>query len=365
VAGAVLFDVILRRLGAAEFTLCDLALREGLILDFIHRNSARIRKVERYPDVRRRSVIELAERCGYWPEHAQQVARLALAIFDQTLRVHGLSAPEREWLEYGALLHDVGVHIGYERHHAHSYYLIKNGGLRGFQPQEVEIIALVARYHRRATPKRTHEGYGGLPRAARRTVRTLSAMVRLAEGLDRSHAQVVAGLDLHAGDTGYLARLHVSDNAELEVWAAHRHVAPLEEILGRPLRFELALTAARARATKATKDGGPRSSRRTGGHEGHEGHEGRGSALSSRRDSAVRKRAGGLHQLATAPPQPRKMNEGRRGWAAGASSAPDRGAGPGDPTIGVTAHADVQTDPLPDDRFSDGRPHGRSARVLR
>ena len=72
------------RLGADEFTLCDLALREGLVLDYIQRNSAHIRKVERYPDVRRRSVVELAERCGYWPEHAQQVARLALRIFDQT-----------------------------------------------------------------------------------------------------------------------------------------------------------------------------------------------------------------------------------------------------------------------------------------
>ncbi|HSC27377.1 MAG TPA: Ppx/GppA phosphatase family protein, partial [Vicinamibacterales bacterium] len=184
VAGSVLFDSILRRLGAEEFTLCDLALREGLVLEYIHRNSARIRKVERYPDVRRRSVIELGERCGYWSEHAQQVARLALSLFDQTRSVHGLSDREREWLEYGALLHDVGVHISYERHHRHSYYLIKNGDLRGFDPQETEVIALVARYHRQATPKKSHEGYSELPGLLRKTVKTLSAMVRLAEGLD-------------------------------------------------------------------------------------------------------------------------------------------------------------------------------------
>src|SRR5262245_61065270 len=187
VAGAVLFDSIIQRLGADEFTLCDLALREGLVLDYIHRNSARIRKAERYPDVRRRSVIELGERCGYWPEHAQQVARLALSIFDQTRSVHGLSEREREWLEFGALLHDVGVHISYERHHRHSYYLIKNGDLRGFQPQEIEVIALIARYHRQATPKKSHEGYTDLSGMQRLTVKTLSAMVRLAEGLDRSH----------------------------------------------------------------------------------------------------------------------------------------------------------------------------------
>ena len=113
VAGAVLIDTILRRLGADEITLCDLALREGLVLDYIHRNSAHIRKVERYPDIRRRSAIELGERCHYWSEHARQVARLALALFDQTRSGTASADREREWLEYGALLHDVGVHISY------------------------------------------------------------------------------------------------------------------------------------------------------------------------------------------------------------------------------------------------------------
>ena len=155
VAGAILLDAILRRLGAEGITLCDLSLREGLVLDYVARHRKEIVQADRYPDVRRRSVFELAERCNYWPEHAQQVARLSLGLFDQTRGVHGLTDREREWLEYAALLHDVGVHISYERHHKHSYYLIRNGDLRGFEPDEVETIALVARYHRQATPKRT------------------------------------------------------------------------------------------------------------------------------------------------------------------------------------------------------------------
>jgi len=240
VAGSVLLDTIIRRLGAEELTLCDLALREGLVLDYIRRNSARIRKVERYPDVRRRSVIELGERCGYWPEHAQQVTRLALAIFDQTRSVHGLTDREREWLEYGALLHDIGVHISYERHHRHSYYLIKNGDLRGFDPEEIEIIALLARYHRQATPKKSHEGYADLGGSKRKAVKAMAAMIRLAEGLDRSHSQALAGIDLYPRGDDYLARLRTAGDAELELWAAHRHVAPLEGVLGRPIRFEVA-----------------------------------------------------------------------------------------------------------------------------
>jgi exopolyphosphatase/guanosine-5'-triphosphate,3'-diphosphate pyrophosphatase len=249
VAGSVLLDTILRRLGAEDITLCDLALREGLVLDYIHRNTATIRKIERYPDVRRRSIIELGERYGYSSAHARHVAHLALAIFDQTRAVHKLGDAEREWLEFAALLHDAGVHISYERHHRHSYYLIKNGELRGFDPQEIEIIALLARYHRQATPKRSHDGYGILRGNLRRTVRTLAAMLRLAEGLDRSHAQVVGTVDVVPRGSAYLIRLRASGDAELELWAAHRHAAPLERVLRRPLKFEVSGRPSTARRT--------------------------------------------------------------------------------------------------------------------
>ena len=248
VAGSVLLDTVLRRLGAEDITLCDLALREGLVLDYIHRNTATIRKIERYPDVRRRSVVELGERCGYSAVHARHVSQLALSLFDQTRAVHKMADREREWLEYAALLHDVGVHISYERHHRHSYYLIKNGELRGFDPQEIEIVALLARYHRQATPKKSHEGYGPLKGGLRKTVRTLAAMLRLAEGLDRSHAQVVTTLDVVPRGHAYLIRLRAAGDAELELWAAHRHGSALERVLHRPLRFDVSGRVTRPRA---------------------------------------------------------------------------------------------------------------------
>jgi len=239
VAGAVLLDTIVRRLGAPELTLCDLSLREGLVLDYIARHRKQIAQADRYPDVRRRSVVELAERCNYWPEHANQVARLAVALFDQTRAIHGLTDREREWLEYAAILHDIGVHISYERHHKHSYYLIKNGDLRGFEPDEIDAIALLARYHRSATPKRRHEGFGELPRKRRAAVRTLAAILRLAESLDRSHSQTISTIDLRdRGDDGLL-QIRTAGDAELELWAAGRHAAPFERILGKPLRIEV------------------------------------------------------------------------------------------------------------------------------
>ena len=250
VAGAVLLDTLLRRLKADEVTLCDLALREGLVLDFISRNRRQIAAVDRYPDVRRRSVIELAERCNFSASHAEQVARLALALFDQTRAAHGLTDREREWLEYAALMHDLGVHISYEKHQRHSYYLIKNGDLRGFEPQEIEVMALVARYHRRATPKKHHIGVDGLPRPLRKTVRSLAACLRLAEGLDRSHSQSLTAIFVHDRGSDCLVQLRTTSDAELELWAASRHVAPFERMVGKPVRFEISGNSSHAQQTQ-------------------------------------------------------------------------------------------------------------------
>jgi exopolyphosphatase/guanosine-5'-triphosphate,3'-diphosphate pyrophosphatase len=253
VAGAVLLDTILRRLGAEELTLCDLALREGLVLDYIRRNRRQIAQVDKIPDVRRRSALELAERCNYYAEHAQQVVRLALALFDQSRAVHGLTDREREWLEYAALLHDVGGLISYARHHRHSYYLIKNGDLRGFHPDEIEVIALVARYHRRGTPKRSHDEYSNLSGSLRRTVRTLSSILRVAESLDRSHAQAISALELRDRGEDMLLLVHTGSDAELEVWATNRHLQPFEKLLGKPIRLESATTTPPPAATAAPR----------------------------------------------------------------------------------------------------------------
>jgi exopolyphosphatase / guanosine-5'-triphosphate,3'-diphosphate pyrophosphatase len=250
VAGSVLLDTVLRRLGAGELTLCDLALREGLVLDYIRRNKRQIAQIDRIPDVRRRSTIELAERCNYYSEHARQVARLALALFDQTRALHGMTDREREWLEYAALMHDLGVHISYPRHHRHSYYLIKNGDLRGFSPDEIEVMALIARYHRRGTPKRSHEEYAQLTAPLRKAVRQLASILRVAESLDRSHAQVISGLELRDRGDDMLLQIQTAGDAELELWAAVRHSEPFAEMVKKPVAIEVAASPPKPRVTR-------------------------------------------------------------------------------------------------------------------
>jgi exopolyphosphatase/guanosine-5'-triphosphate,3'-diphosphate pyrophosphatase len=268
VAGAILLDTVLRLLGAKEITLSDLALREGLILDFIDRNHRQIAQVERYPDIRRRSVVELGERCRWYPAHAEHVARLALSLFDQSRSVHRLGDRAREWLEYAALLHDVGGHISYLNHHKHSYYLIREGGLRGFEPEEVEAIALLARSHRRGRLKKSNRSLSSLPSPARRAVHAGAALLRIAESLDRSHGQVVGQVELVLSEHACRLVLRSHGPAELERWAATRHRTPLEKLLGRTVAVEAVdENQAEPVATPSTSraaPGGRRGHRRTG-----------------------------------------------------------------------------------------------------
>ncbi len=258
VAGAVLLDTVVQVLGAKEVIFSDLALREGLVLDYIHRNRSRIARIDLFPDIRRRSVIELAERCRWYPAHSEQVTRLALSLFDQTRGLHRLSDRAREWVEFASLLHDIGGHISYLGHHKHSYYLIRNGGLRGFEPEEIEVIALIARAHRRGRPKKPQ--LASLSPAARRAVRVGAAVLRLAESLDRSHGQVVDDVELQDRGSRFLLSVRAHAPMELERWASGRQVAPMERLLGKPLEIQAAGKSSEAPKASAL----PRHSRKPG-----------------------------------------------------------------------------------------------------
>jgi exopolyphosphatase/guanosine-5'-triphosphate,3'-diphosphate pyrophosphatase len=237
--GAVTLCRLLELARADELVLCDSSLREGVVLDWLARTEVDARGADAVSDIRRHSVLELARRCGQTGPHPERVAELSLALFDQTRELHGLDDADRKLLEYAALLHDVGQHIGYERHEHHAAYIIQNGELRGFSELDRTIIALLARYHRKARPRRRDPGFGALPPRRRRAVRILSAMLRLADGLDRSHHQLVRTLFCAHDDCDLVIRLEAPGDAELEIWGARRKSKLLERILGRRVTIEL------------------------------------------------------------------------------------------------------------------------------
>jgi exopolyphosphatase/guanosine-5'-triphosphate,3'-diphosphate pyrophosphatase len=242
VAGACLVAYVLKRTGAESLVACTWALREGLVLDYIARHGRGIEEATRFRDVRRRSVARLLRHLGQTAAHNQTVARLALRLFDQMREQLGLPQEAREWLEYAALLHDVGHLIDHENHHRHSYYLIVNGNLFGFTREEVEIIGQVAQHHhRKSVPKSPGTGDSVLDDRQWRWVRSLAAILRIAEGLDRSHYGVVHDLKVtRRGGRVTIALATAGDDAALEMWEARKRTDLLEKMLGAEVSIRVA-----------------------------------------------------------------------------------------------------------------------------
>jgi exopolyphosphatase / guanosine-5'-triphosphate,3'-diphosphate pyrophosphatase len=229
---------LLQLLGADQMTLCDKAIREGVIYDFIEHHREGLRAEQDIPDLRRRNVIGLARRCRAPEVHSLHVAGLAVRLFDQTQPLHQLGGTEREWLEYAAVLHDVGYLINPRQHHKHAYYVIKYSDLSGFTAEDIAVIANIARYHRGALPAMKHEPFGELKPGLQRIVKILGAFLRLADALDRTHFSVVQTVHVTCG-TRLQVQLIVSGEAEMELWTAKRRGDLLEEVFHRPVEFSV------------------------------------------------------------------------------------------------------------------------------
>ena len=228
-AAAILTDYILHHSGAPELVACTWALREGLLLEL-----AGIASRREAIDARRHSIGALAQKFEGTNEHGQTVAKLAGQIFDATAEVLELPAQSRELLEYAALLHDIGHSIDHDRHNRHSYYLIKNADLFGFSPEEIESIAQVARGHRKQGAKVDSPELYALPEDKRRMVRALAAILRVADGLDRTHFGIVKNVHLsYAPGKLYIDVDSGSEPADLELWACEKRVDLLAKLLGR------------------------------------------------------------------------------------------------------------------------------------
>ncbi len=240
VAGALLVDELFRRLKLKKIEITKSALREGIVVDYLARNVPEMTIRHRIPEPRRRSIIGLARRCAWHKSHSEHVAKLCLNLFDQLRSLHGLDNKARELIEYGALLHDIGWHIAQSSHHKHSMYLILNGDLEGFTPEEIQIIANIARYHRKSAPKKKHAAFQKLPPEARRIVCVGAAILRLADGLDRSHASVVDSVRCRTTAGHVKCNIVTRLDAQLEIWGANRKREMFESVLQRPIQFELA-----------------------------------------------------------------------------------------------------------------------------
>jgi exopolyphosphatase/guanosine-5'-triphosphate,3'-diphosphate pyrophosphatase len=244
VPGAVVLQHVLEEVGADGIVISDFGVREGLVSDYLEYHAAEITALDEVQDLKLRSVLGLLQKFQMDGPHPRHVAELSLALFDGLAREHRLPAEARELLRYGALLHDIGSAIGFDGHAEHSRYVILNGKLRGLSGDELAVVANVARYHGSGRPRKRDEHIRALAKPLRRTVAWLAAILRIAEGLDRSHYQLVRSVVVQRRRPEWILRLTSRRDAQLELWAARQRTALLERLLGKRVRIAMQSAAA-------------------------------------------------------------------------------------------------------------------------
>jgi exopolyphosphatase/guanosine-5'-triphosphate,3'-diphosphate pyrophosphatase len=170
--------------------------------------------------------------------HGRHVASLSLSLFDQLKDVHGLGRADRRILMAAAVLHDVGIFIGYKRHHKHSLYIISQSELPGFAPGEILMVANLARYHRKGEPAEHHEQLMSLSGSERNRVTRLAAILRLADALDREHRQAVHAIASTRADSSVVLELQSTGDLLLERWAVQRKAGLFEKTFGLKVRIQ-------------------------------------------------------------------------------------------------------------------------------
>jgi len=236
VPAGVVYLKIAEVFGAKRIYVPNVGLKDGLLLDMIEDLERRGAIESRRREIRA-AALGLGRRYAIDEPHARKVTELALAIFDQTRGLHGLGDEERTLLEAAGLLHDVGLYISSSRHHKHSYYVISESDIVGLSRREKNLVAIIARYHRKRHPTRKHPPFDALSSEDRERVRRLAGILRVADVLDREHSQHVEQVRVETTDGE--VRLHADADGDLllERWAAKRKFGLFEEVFGRKLEI--------------------------------------------------------------------------------------------------------------------------------
>ena len=198
-----------------------------------NRNEPRNRPTSDDPRSVLEAVLAFARSCNYEREHTHQVTRLALEIFDGLKKLHGLGLQEKLWLQYGALLHDIGWIEGQRGHHKTALRLILADTGLPLEHRERQIIGLIARYHRKAVPQPRHPYFRDLSPADQHGVRVLAGILRVADGLDRSHANVIRSVKCKVSSREITMVCEADGPADGEIAAAEEKADLLESVFDR------------------------------------------------------------------------------------------------------------------------------------
>ncbi len=179
-----------------------------------------------------RSARILAARYQSDPSHGEHVGNLCARFFDDLADLHQLTPHDALLLQVAAILHEVGTYVSPRAHHKHSEYLILNSEVFGLDRLDVTIVALVARYHRHSGPVLDHPSYAALSTEDRIRVCKLAALLRVADALERTHAQRVSEIEIRREHGKLRLRLPGLGDAAVERLAMHSKGDLFEQVFG-------------------------------------------------------------------------------------------------------------------------------------
>jgi len=238
VAGAAIIEVVMEKFGLEEIRISNRELRDGLLVEYLS-NFEGFRELQKEP-IRNQSILHLGRSCNFDEKHAETVALLAIELFDSAKKIglHNLGPKERDLLRHAASLHDVGDFISFNDHHLHSHYIISNAGLPGFDRTEIQLMANIAKFHRKKVPTKKALKTAGLDEKSR-VVSMLSTFLRLAEKLDRSHCRLVKKAEfVKTCSDSVVLRFYSDSDCSLEEWSIIQNQTAFYDAFEKPLSVQ-------------------------------------------------------------------------------------------------------------------------------
>jgi exopolyphosphatase/guanosine-5'-triphosphate,3'-diphosphate pyrophosphatase len=243
VAGAAIIEAIMQQFGIEEISVSHRELRDGLLVEYLS-NFESFRELQKTP-MRNRSILHLGRSCNFDEKHSETVASLALQLFDSAKQIglHNLGETEKELLKHAATLHDVGDFLSFNDHQLHSHYIISNAGLLGFDKKEIQVMANIARFHRKKLPSKKALKTTGLDEKTNHAIAILSTFLRFAEKLDRSHCGLVKNAEfIKENKDQVLLSFYSDSDCSLEEWSITQNRQAFFEAFGKQLDAHCTVT---------------------------------------------------------------------------------------------------------------------------
>ncbi|MBN2106100.1 MAG: Ppx/GppA family phosphatase [Deltaproteobacteria bacterium] len=237
VPAAVVYAHLAALSGQKSMLVPYVGTKEGILLDLADRLTLNSTYTHRKEKQLLHLTVSLGRRYQFHEAHGQQVCRLALALFEQLQTLHGLDQDDHRILMVAALLHDIGAYISYKKHHKHSLYLIAQSELPGFSSEDMLMAANIARYHRKNSPQPHHDQFARLTKSQRLRVAKMASLLRIADALDRDHAQTIKRLNASVRQPYLDLKITGTGFRDLEHWSLQRKAQLFTDLFGLRVRI--------------------------------------------------------------------------------------------------------------------------------